>query len=252
MGRQSSLGELYRRGLSLADAAFEFAPDSLLRGYRWSCVWLKAKTAAVDLQLITTLRSHAISESTKTDIASQLKIDLRNPPNDPFCSRSFNKYLRVYRSDRRRPGDYERLFQTELIKDIHEGKYIVIGIELPRSSKSKPTRVPDDVLRSSFGVDWDESILAGNGLQFVAVRLVRADFERGTRKSRGPESRGPEVTRKYKELVATGKIKPGDKPKVVTKRIHDAIVADPADDWGLHHVTIWRHVKPLHRSRRTK
>jgi hypothetical protein len=249
MARKPSLPKLYQRGISLADAASQFAPESLVKKRRYAVARWKAKVAAADLHLIATLRSPTASEALKAQLASQLKIDLRNPKNEPFCNRDPNKYLRTYRSDRLRPDDYDRWFEEELVNDIRDGKYFVLGIELPRSSKSKPARVPDDVLRSSFGVDWHESILAGNGLKFVAVRVVPLSCEHPTSggASIGRGSRKSEIQRVYMELRKLGKIKPRDPPKSVENAIRKELIKSEEDDWGLHPRTISRHTMPLHR-----
>src|SRR5437016_3826914 len=106
MARKYSVSELYRRGVSLADAAFHFAPEELLRSRKWASLRWKAKGAAGDLQLIATLRSPSAHEQTKANIASHMNIDLQNPPNDPFCKRNADKYLRAYRSNKPHPDYY--------------------------------------------------------------------------------------------------------------------------------------------------
>jgi hypothetical protein len=248
MARKKSISELYRRGIPLADAAFHFAPERLVRSHKWASLRWKAKGAAGDLQRIAALRSPSAHESTKASIASHMNIDLQSPPNDPFCERMPDKYLRAFRSQKPRPDYYVQLIEENLIMAFRDLKYIVVGIELPRSSKSKPTCVPDDVFQSSFSVGWKDSVLVGSGLEFVAVRVVPVE-PASSETPRGRTSREPEILRAYRELRESGKIKLGDNPKVVTRAIHAAVVKSPAEDWGMHHATIWRHIKSQHRKR---
>jgi hypothetical protein len=248
MAPKKSLPDYYREAVPSSEAMFRFAPERLARAYRWAVKRDFARGAVATLEQIAVLKDDMVPTSTKEVIANSLKIDLRHPPDDPFCRRDPSKYKRVRRSLPHH-SEYTNRLYFALRDAMRGGQFVAIGYELPRTSKSELVVIPRDVLESPSEMDLSDSYLCGNGLEYIAVRLlpsVEFDSELFAKKQRGRRSREPEILSTYDRLLADGVISTDDTLMAVSRKIQKALVESTGLKSGLSHDAIGRAVKSPH------
>lgn len=135
--------ELWKKGLDLGRAAYRFAHPSLRAGYD-------------------ELRS------TKVE-ASELS-PLPDGAHWLVALDAVFKHLKPYADISAARADAKRQLQDYLLRLIGGGHVLVLGYALPRQPEDYPVLIPIDVWRGKIG--WAESLVKGNGLEFVAVRVV--------------------------------------------------------------------------------
>ena len=113
-------------------------------------------------------------------------------------------------------GELERKLQDHVIRFITGGKLVVYGYALPRSVNDHPVQIPADVWSGNIG--WRKSTVSGNGLEFVAVRVLPkkthdqiterdvGQFLPPPRKMIGRHSHKVVILEAYDELKANDKI----------------------------------------------
>ena len=249
MSQREPKTALYKAGMALKDAAFSAAPKSLLDAYMWAEKRRNAKIAASALDQVPTLRSDSFPLLERKQMAEALGVNFDELDTNPFYNRDRSKYRRTLFSTKPVPSKYVGKICDALLAQMREDKFLAFGYALPRMPGDRPRRVPDDVIHSYPRVDWAASKISGNGLSFVAVRVVPAvgiSMQVPQAAPTGRPSRKLEIQTAYTALRETAAITPGHNPKDVSKMIHAELKT--GGERGLGHKTIWRHVKALHDS----
>jgi hypothetical protein len=236
--------EAYNSGAPPHDAVLKFVDDEILqRAHRWTVKRRAAHGAVGTLRAIQTLRSPATLDSTKDGLAQGLGIDWRKPPKDNFCDKDPDRYQRAGRLPKRYPEFYWKKLCAILEMEIRNGKYIVLGYVSPRNFADLPRKVPKDVIQSNAHIDFGSSTIAGNGLKFIAIRLVPADLvdaEIESDRAPAPHSKKFRVIAAYDSLTASGILKSDSSPKQVKSAVKEKLGGDVTEK------TIWGHLKGRH------
>ena len=245
MSTKATRTSLHKEGVSLAEAAFKFATEPMQRAYCWADNRKRARGAAAILNQIPTLRDPSVSAKMKDQIAEALGIGWRKGASDSFCDRDGKRYRRILSHSKTDPLEYILRMRTKLTADIHDGKFHALGYVEPRKPNDRPVAVPDDVMKANPQINWETSALCGNGLKFVAVRIVPVN--RVASKSKpGPRPRDAEITSAYDDLRTRGIIKSNDNRKTVCDKIRTRLTNTTGKRYGLSPDTIWPHVKSRH------
>lgn len=248
MSTKATRASAYQNGHSLAEAAFKFAPEPMQRAYRWADKRKRACGAAAILNQIPTLRDPSVPSETKDQITQALGIDWRKGASDSFCDRDGKRYHRVLNHRQTDPIEYLGRMRNKLMADLHAGKFRAFGFVEPRKPNNRPVEVPDDVMKAPPEINWDTSAFSGNGLKFVAVRIVATDLVPS--KSRpGPRSRKAEIVSAYDILSKT--IEPRDNRKTVCDKVRTHIKNATDKEFGLSDDVIWPLVKSRHEGRKS-
>lgn len=247
MARKDSIRSAYERGTLLADAILKFAPENLKRRYRWICKRQAAYGAVNTLKAIQTLRSPSVLESTKDFVAQALGIDWRKPQLSPFCEKDPNRYRRSGHPPKRYPDFYWQQMRSALDTGTRARQYRAFGYETQRKSHHVLMEIPRDVMRFP-SIDFEASMIEGNGRRFFRVRLLPISQAESTKK-RGPKSRAAEIVDGYnalRSLPAPKGIVEGELRKSVCDKVGDYVVKKTGRRDGLSDDTVWEYVAPLH------
>jgi hypothetical protein len=128
----------YQNGILLAEAAWEFAPRSLIREYKQA----------------------------RTSLANCAK------PFEAQAYASTGQAFLHFMDTIRAPIDVRALMQETLLTGLREGKFMALGYRLPRDLSDPAVQIPADLFESRY-VTWHNSTIKGAGLEFVNVRVVR-------------------------------------------------------------------------------
>lgn len=256
MSTKATRVSTYKKGYPLAEAAFKFAPEPMQRAYLWADKRKRARGAAAILNQLPTLRDSSVPPETKDHIAQALGIDWRKGSSDSFCDRDGRRYRRVLNHRKKDPIEYNGQMRTKLVADIHDGKFVARGYLEPRKPNDRSISVPDDVMKATPEIIWETSSLSGNGLKFVAVRLVPAGSlnyqrDKDTDKSgklKRRKSRKIEVVAAYTELRRATKICAADTYKAIHKKIYDLLVKRTGNPHGLRYSTLFPFIEEIHLS----
>lgn len=100
--------------------------------------------------------------------------------------------------------------QSRLVQQLIFGHVVGYGYEMPRQASAKPVRIPNDVWTGT--IKWGISSVKGNGLEFIQVRVCRAEkvelhsppAEPSVK--RGRPSRADQITEAFWSLDEDGEI----------------------------------------------
>lgn len=135
--------ELWQKGLELGRAAYRFAHPSLRAGYD------ELRSTKVEATELPSLPDDAHWLVVLDAVFKNLK---------PFADISAAR------------ADANQQLQNYLLRLIGGGHVLTFGYALPRRPEDYPVLLPKDVWSGKIG--WSESLVKGNGLEFVAVRVV--------------------------------------------------------------------------------
>lgn len=134
---------LWKKGLNLSAASYRFAHSDL-----------RAE--------LNQLRSVKVEKS-------PIK-PLREGESWPEALLAVTEHLKPYADKLAAELDASRRLQDYLLRLIGGGHVLALGYALPRRPEDYPAWIPLDVWPGKIG--WPESSVKGNGLEFVAVRVV--------------------------------------------------------------------------------
>ncbi len=112
-------------------------------------------------------------------------------------------------------SDIRRQMRDHVRKEIANGRLIGYGFALPRHADDAPRPVPADLWACK--VDWETSKVSGNGLEFIAVRIVSVEMveylnrdtvaeQSSPRRPAGRPAVGPEIRAAFDALAAAGRV----------------------------------------------
>jgi hypothetical protein len=142
-----------------------------------------------------------------------------------------------------------RELQTEIIAGAARGELLRVGFVVPRRATDEPAWVTSD-LWPRDRIEWTESSVSGNGLSFVAVRVLHrealaqleADTSEARNAGRGPKSARPYIEKAVTDLISTSKLDPQAPHKVnaglVREYVNKHYAADFPGKKGLNDETI--------------
>ncbi len=84
------------------------------------------------------------------------------------------------------------------------GSLVGMGYALPRRPADAPERVPIDLWQGF--INWEQSKVSGNGLEFVVVRVIRPEVGQEFAAAPGRPSRRDQIVAAFKALDAEGLI----------------------------------------------
>ncbi len=83
-------------------------------------------------------------------------------------------------------NDIDRQLDARIVGFLKAGQLVGLGYALPRAPDAMPVRIPSDVWAGR--IHWKDDKVEGNGLAFIAVRIVRPIAAAPTQKAlRAPE-----------------------------------------------------------------
>lgn len=108
--------------------------------------------------------------------------------------------------------EIHRELEKRLLGFLSRGQLVGIGYSLPRTPDARPAEIPQDVWTGR--VKWDKDEVDGNGLRFIAVRVVRPQTVASTPQiqtlapdiSKGRPSRREQVEAAFWALDKEGRI----------------------------------------------
>ena len=229
-GRVSIL-DAYRSGLSLKLATFKYAPPELLKAFCEDASIRREQEGWSDER-----------------IAQAMSVDAKTFRANPYYKLSLAKCPGTLRSEKLFPSQHLEKLQIALFDGLRDLKRQLVGYLLPRSIDDLPILIPPELIQLHYVTDWDSSVISGNGLVFVAVRVVPAErIDEPScaepRNKLGRRSRKDEIIATYSRLRAK-KIRQEDERGTVIKLIYEELKHLGAS--GLSAKTIWRHVSSLH------
>lgn len=68
-------------------------------------------------------------------------------------------------------ADLRKRLEKHIRQELQEGRLAAIGFSVPRRPDDSPAIVPQDVMSGTF--QFERNTIKGNGLEFVAVRIVQ-------------------------------------------------------------------------------
>jgi hypothetical protein len=135
----------YRNGIPLAEAAFAFAPRSLVQEYD---------------------EARRLAGSPPKEFVPE------GAPGD--WAAGFSYFMEKVLAPLRAPIDIQVLMQEKLLTRSRKGKFIGLGFKQPRNPEDQPIQIPSDLFETRC-VDWGNSAINdGAGLKFANVRMIKA------------------------------------------------------------------------------
>jgi hypothetical protein len=254
---QSAILSAYSRGVPLSESFRRLAPPKLKDSYEFANKRDRARTAAIVKEAIENAR--AASTAVVTREGKPQNIISGPASNGPINAQANRRYSRLVTTSKNSPGDYERRFFAALQAALLEGHYKAIGFEMPRKAADTPALVPNDLFRDLGNFQWSKSRIAGNGLNFEAVRVVPASSIESeivdknavkagadAARNRGRPTRRGEIISTYDELVRAGSIKRSDSLKAATKKVATHIIRCTGNESGLNSNTIQKIISSRH------
>ncbi len=155
-----------------------------------------------------------------------------------------------------------RLLNERLTRFLTNGQLIGLGYALPRTPDAKAVQIPPDVWAG--WIHWEKDKVEGNGLKFIAVRIVRPvaptqskKVERPTETAKGRPSRQQQIEAAFWALDEEGSIP--DRPENIKALFNlildklDELYPDQAGDRrGLSDKTLYKRVSELVETKQLK
>ena len=264
MHDDQAIREAYSKAVPLSDVFDRFSPDARKRAYGYARKRDAAKTKAQLLQTAVSLRESQTKAFQKR-LTDYYRNDLSgvNTSINPYSELHPSRYPRLLATQKPNASKYEADLHEAIWRGVLNGKYLVLGYELPRKVSDPPVFVPDDVWRQWSSIDWRKSRVNGNGLKFEAVRLLpqswlvneasKEDASQSSAKPvaakrtrRGPQSREVEVVSAYRVIFERGEIEKGESYKSVWNKVRAKIERDTDDPKRLEYTTVLPFLKKLH------
>lgn len=155
MPSQIDFFKLWEKGYSLADAAWYFGPRELAVEYNELCA------SPIEGRELTEQDQRLIESSGTTGVgAAMALLSVVGKAAMPLVQRQ-GALARIRDSQRQL-----------LLENLSGKKFLALGYTLPRDATDLPCPVLLDAFDPKF-VDWQESSIEGNGLHYVAVRVIR-------------------------------------------------------------------------------
>lgn len=206
--------ELWKRGLSLEKALFEFGDKKTIDRYE-----------------------ELISSQPLFRAMSALAEVINQKPNAFENSSKASMELSEQRNLRQK-------LEQNLLGQAAKGTLLGFGYLIPRTVNDQPTEIPKDIWEGA--IDWDQSTIRGSGLEFVSVRMVHCQWideiaselvSKGAVRSPGRRSRRHQIQEAIEALDKAGKISTFESMRshfsLIVDWIHKRYPNDPDGDKGL-------------------
>ncbi len=138
--------ELWLRGLPLDDAAFGIAPLELLNQFEKPCPNID-KTSPME-----------IPEGSGWLVRTLVVTNALAKVLDPIFEHYRGRW--AVRDE----------IREDLLVRIESGEYMAVGYSQPRKHGDFPVEIPIDIWEGE--IDWEKSTVKGNGLDYMAVRII--------------------------------------------------------------------------------
>jgi len=145
--------KIWDEGIALADADYEFAPDSLCEQYDEPKVIVPRTVVPPMKRFLARIEDEGGRESLLTATRQVATIV------DTLFARD----------------DALKAMREGLLGWLREGRLVAYGFAIPRNTTANPEPIPVDLFHERH-VNWKESSIKGAGLAFVSVRVLHPDW----------------------------------------------------------------------------